>query len=105
NTQVEQKYSTRITEEVHDLIIDVTFNRGKESGPFVAKVPLRLNAGKHRNYLLNGEVSGKVVKVWLEYGTGERASDIGSSEYTCTGCGPLIPILVPGQTIPIFIQM
>jgi hypothetical protein len=104
-TANEQKSSTRLTEGEHDLIIDVTFNRGAKSGPFVAQIPLKLVADKHRKYLLNGEVSGKIVKVWLEYATGERASEIASSEYTCTGCGPLVPILVPGQSIPIFIQM
>ncbi|MEJ2465925.1 MAG: hypothetical protein P8045_09475 [Candidatus Thiodiazotropha sp.] len=104
-TAKEQKSSTRLTEGKHDLIIDVTFNRGTKSGPFVAQIPLKLVAEKDRKYLLNGEVSGKIVKVWLEYATGEHASEIASSEYTCTGCGPLIPILMPGQNVPIFIQM
>ncbi len=102
---VKSKSSMQISEGEHDLIIDVVFKRDKKSGLFVAKIPLKLIVEKNRQYHLNGEVTGKIVKIWLEYSNGEHASKIGSSEYTLTGRGQVVPILIPGQSIPIFIFM
>jgi 7,8-dihydro-6-hydroxymethylpterin-pyrophosphokinase len=45
---VETKTATRISVGKHDLIIDVTFYRGERSGPFVAKIPLKLIAEQNR---------------------------------------------------------
>ena len=92
----DSKKATKIQAGERNLIIEASFHRGERSGPFISKIPLTFNAVQNGVYRLNGEVSGKVIKVWVEnYSTAERVSKVNSGESVCTGCKVPITIFIP----------